>query len=152
MNTTGYGGRTLKKSAVVYTNDPANKEVKLDVQGDVESFATISPAQLRLYGTIGEKIYGNVVILPSEKYPFKILDVKAENGQYINYSLEEDPKGNSKGYILTVENLLEQKGRYLDTLQIKTDSKIRPVFTVKIYGNILEKTDEVKKGKPIQNN
>jgi hypothetical protein len=52
------------------------------VQGDVDLFATITPAYLRLFGNVGEKISGKVVILPSEKYPFKILAVKARTDKY----------------------------------------------------------------------
>jgi hypothetical protein len=122
------------------------------MQGDVDSFATITPAYLRLYGNVGEKISGKVVILLSEKYPFNILGVKAQNGQNIKLNLVKDLKGNKTGYTLTVENLMEQQGRYYDTIQFKTDSKIKPFLTVKVYGNIFEKPDERKNTKQIQNN
>jgi hypothetical protein len=152
VNTTGYGGRSLKKSATVVTNDPNNAEFELTMQGEVDSFATIKPAYLRLYGNVGEKISGKVVILSSEKYPFNILQVKALNGENIKFNLEKNLKGNGAGYTLTVENLMEHQGRYYDTVQFKTDSTIKPFLTVKIYGNIFEKPDENKKPKQSRNN
>jgi hypothetical protein len=122
------------------------------VQGDVDLFATITPVYLRLFGNVGEKISGKVVILPSEKYPFKILAVKAMNGQTIKFNLENNQKEDKPGYMLIVENLMEKPGRYYDTIQLKTDSKLKPFLTVKVYGNIFEKPDERKKTKPIRNN
>jgi hypothetical protein len=122
------------------------------MQGDVDFFATITPAYLRLFGKAGEKISGKVVILPSEKYPFKILAVKALDGQNIKLNLEKNQKEDKSGYMVTVENLMEQQGRYYDTIQLTTDSKLKPFLTVKVYGNIFEKPDERKKTKPILNN
>ncbi len=142
----------MKKSATVVTNDPDTAEFVLTMQGEVDSFATVTPAYLRLYGIAGEKISGKVAILPSEKYPFNILEVKAQNGQYIKFNLERDLKGNKPGYTLAVENLMEQEGRYYDTIQLKTDNKIKPFITVKVYGNIFEKPDDRKKTKQSRNN
>jgi hypothetical protein len=122
------------------------------VQGDVDLFATITPANLRLFGNVGEKISGKVVILLSEKYPFEILAAKALNGQNIKFNLEKNQKEDKPGYMLTVENLMEKQGRYYDTIQLTTDSKLKPFLTVKVYGNIFEKPDERKKTKPIHNN
>jgi hypothetical protein len=122
------------------------------MQGDVDLFATITPANLRLFGKVGENISGKVVILLSEKYPFEILSVNALDGQYIKFNLEKNQKEDKPGYMLTVENLMEKQGRYYDTIQLKTDSKLKPFLTVKIYGNIFEKPDERKKTKPIRNN
>jgi hypothetical protein len=122
------------------------------VQGDVDLFATITPANLRLFGNVGEKISGKVVILLLEKYPFEILAAKALNGQNIKFNLEKNQKEDKPGYMLTVENLMEKQGRYYDTIQLTTDSKLKPFLTVKVYGNIFEKPDERKKTKPIRNN
>lgn len=122
------------------------------MQGDVDLFATITPAYLRLFGNVGEKISGKVVILLSEKYPFEILEANALNGQNIKFNLEKNQKEDKPGYMLTVENLMEKQGRYYDTIQLTTDSKLKPFLTVKVYGNIFEKQDERKKTKPIRNN
>jgi hypothetical protein len=142
----------LKKSATVVTNDPETTEYQLIMQGDVDSFATISPPYLRLSGKAGEKISSKVEILLSEKYPFKILEVKALSGENIKFYLEKNIEDDKPGYTLTVENSLEQKGRYYDTMQLKTDSKVKPFLTVKVYGNIFEKPDERNKTNQVQNN
>jgi hypothetical protein len=46
---------------------------------------------------------------------------------------------------LIVENLKKAGGYYLDTIYLKTDSKIRPEIKIRVYGNILETHQKGKK-------
>jgi hypothetical protein len=41
-------------------------------------------------------------------------------------------------YILTVENLKKDPGRYYDIILLKTDSLIKPELQLSVYGQILE--------------
>jgi hypothetical protein len=41
------------------------------------------------------------------------------------------------GYILIVENLKKEKGRYYDMISLKTDSKIKPLIKINVYGHIV---------------
>lgn len=132
----------MKKTANVRTNDPENPNHVLTMAGAVESFATVKPSYLRLYGNVGQKVTGRVSIVPSEKYAFKIVEAKPVKGENISVSLEEKPEKGKTGYVLTIDNLLEQEGRYYDSVQIKTDSKIQPMLTVKVYGNIYDRPRE----------
>jgi hypothetical protein len=45
-----------------------------------------------------------------------------------------------KGYLLTVENIKQETGRYFDTIILKTDSEIQPEISISVYGNIFSKT------------
>jgi hypothetical protein len=139
VNTTGFGGKNLSKSAIIHTNDPVNQKVTLTISGDVDKFATVVPERLRLYGPVGEKIEGKVSIVPEEKFAFNIVDVRAIKGENIRYKIEKTGDDKSSGYLLTVENQMEKVGRYFDSIHLKTDSKIRPVITVRVYGNIYQK-------------
>ena len=47
-------------------------------------------------------------------------------------------------YVLTVENLKKTKGRYVDTIKFKTDSKIRPEIKIYVIGNILDRPKNEK--------
>ena len=40
--------------------------------------------------------------------------------------------------MLTVENLKNEKGRYWDTIDVKTDSTIKPRITIHVFGNITD--------------
>jgi hypothetical protein len=43
---------------------------------------------------------------------------------------------------VTVENLKQNKGRYMDTIFLKTTSKIQPTIKIPVYGNIYEATQK----------
>lgn len=81
----------------------------------------------------------SVKIVPEEKYPFKIVEAKAKNGRFIKYKMEEVISLKGTAYVLTVENLKKEKGRYYDAIYLKTTSKIRPEIKISVYGNIIDK-------------
>jgi hypothetical protein len=140
VNTKGFGGRTLKKTIKVETNDTRRPKFNLIVKGFVERFVTITPARIRLTGEPKTPIKTSVSIIPEKKYPFKILDVNAKKGKNIRQDLQETKTSKGeKGYLLTVENLKKETGRYFDTIILKTDSKIQPEITISVYGNIFTK-------------
>jgi hypothetical protein len=49
------------------------------------------------------------------------------------------------GYVLTVENLKNDKGRYFDTIKLTTDSKLRPEIKIHVYGYISDRPANQKK-------
>jgi hypothetical protein len=152
VDTSGFGGKSLKKTATVLTNDPAAPKSVLTMEGEVEAFAVINPPYLRLYGKTGEKISGEVTITPSDKYEFRIVDAKPLKGDNIQVKFEQNSKEDASGYLIKVDNTMEEKGRYYDTIHIKTDSEIKPLLTVKIYGNIFEKPDQTGQPQPQKKN
>ena len=86
-----------------------------------------------------------MTIIPLEKYPFKILKVRAKNGKDIRFQLQEEKSEKGRQYALTVENQRLQKGRYFDIITLETDSKIRPTLNVRIYGDLKARPEEEKK-------
>jgi hypothetical protein len=132
----------MKKTAGVYTNDKNRPRQDLVISGPVEKFATIRPKHVSLRGFAGDSIKGKVRIIPEKKYPFKILDVRAQDGKNINFQLDEVRKSNGLTYELKVENLREKAGRYYDTIILKTDSKVRPELNVKVYGYLRTRKSE----------
>jgi len=38
--------------------------------------------------------------------------------------------------VLTVENLMETKGKYFDTINLKTDNPAKTEISIRVYGNI----------------
>ncbi len=132
----------MKKTAGVYTNDKSRPRQDLVISGPVEKFATIRPQHVSLRGYAGDSIKGVVTIIPEKKYPFKILDVQAQNGQNINIRLDEVKKSSGRAYELKVENLRQKAGRYYDTIILKTDSKVRPELNVRVYGYLRARKSE----------
>jgi hypothetical protein len=124
----------MRKTAVVYTNDKTHPQQDLIISGQVEKFVTIRPQHANMRGIVGDPVKSTVTIIPEKKYPFKILNLRAKDGKYIKYQLEETKESNTIAYRLNIENLKTEAGRYYDSIILETDSKIRPQLSVKVYG------------------
>jgi hypothetical protein len=87
----------------------------LTIMGHVEQFVDIVPKRAVLNGVAGS---------PTKNIAFTIDETKSPE---------------KKEYVLTVENLQKTKGRYVDTIKLKTDSKIRPEIKIYVIGNIIDR-------------
>ena len=129
----------MKKIAGVYTNDKNRPQQDLVISGPVEKFVTIRPRHVSLRGYTGDSIKSVVTIIPEKKYPFKIIDARAQNGKNISIQLDEVDKSSGQAYELKVENLSQETGRYYDTIVLKTDSNVRPELNVRVYGYLRDR-------------
>ena len=121
---------------MVTTDDPKSPSVTLVISGFVEKFATITPQYVRLSGEVGREIRVPVSIIPEKKYDFNILEVNASKGKDIRYDLTEKEFPQGDGYQLMIESIKKEKGRYNDTITLKTDSTIRPFIKIRVYGRL----------------
>ncbi len=87
---------------------------------------------------MGEEIKGTITITANEKYPFKIINARAKVGKDISYELKEVKKSGGKKYVLYVENLKKQSGRYHDNIYLKTDKDPLPEIIIRVQGNITD--------------
>ena len=126
----------MRKTAGVYTNDKTRPQQDLVISGQVEKFVTIRPQNVNMRGFVGDPIKGTVTIIPEKKYPFKILNLRAQDGKYIKYQLEETKESDTTVYKPNIENLKTDAGRYYDSIILETDSKIRSQIDVRVYGYI----------------
>ena len=126
----------MRKTAGVYTNDKTRPQQDLIISGQVEKFVTIRPQNANMRGIVGDPIKGSVTIIPEKKYPFKILNLRAKDGKYIKYQLEEIKESDTTAYTLNIENQKTDAGRYYDSIILETDSKVRPQINVRVYGYI----------------
>jgi len=92
-----------------------------------------------LSGIAGQELKKDVKIIPEEKYPFKIVNVSTKNSSNISVELKEVKESKRMEYLLTIQNLKKEKGKYHDTIKIKTDSKVKPEIHLNVHGNIREK-------------
>jgi len=132
----------MKKTAGVYTNDTTRPQQDLIISGQVETFVTIRPKHANMRGIVGDPIKGTVTIIPEKKHPFKIINLRAKDGKYIKYQLEETKESDTTAYKLNIENLKTDAGRYYDSIIIETDSKIRPQLNVRVYGYLRPRKTE----------
>lgn len=132
-----YGGQHLTKTASVYTNDPANKIIPLTITGQVERVVSVMPNHVRLSGTVGMELKQVVRIVPGEKYPFAITGVRANQGKDISFDLEEISHNGRPAYQLTVTNIRQTPGTYIDFIYLKTDSTINPDIKIRVQGTLV---------------
>lgn len=132
VNTSGYGGKSISKTATVYSNDPDQETLKLKITGKVAVFADISPKSIKLVGKPGEKLQIVVEIVPSENTPFRILGEPETGKDTYRCSLEEkDGK-----YFLTAENIATEATTYFDKVVLKTDLPEHPEIKISVFGKI----------------
>lgn len=117
----------------------------MTVAGYIEKFATIIPHRVVLSGIAGQELKKEVRIIPEEKYPFKIVNVNPKNSSHISVELKEIKESKKVEYLLTIQNLKKEKGRYHETIKLKTDSKVKPEIHLNVYGNIRGKLQKENK-------
>lgn len=125
----------LLGNILVDTNDPANKQIKLNISGKVEEFAGIQPKSVFLQGKAGEMIQAKVSILPNLKYPFHI--VRFNPGKELEGNIEVALSSSENGYALIIKNLLNTPGNYLGRIQLVTDNTMQPEMIINVRGKIL---------------
>ncbi len=85
---------------------------------------------------MGDEIQATVRIVPNAKYPFAIVGSRALEGKDIRFTLVQDKSGGQAGYVLTVANLKAEPGNYRDTIELDTDSPVKPRIRIKVNGTI----------------
>ncbi len=142
VNTNGYGGKTLKKKISIHTDDTKRPVSHLFISGNVKLFCKISPRYARLSGEIGSIIQTFITIKKEAEYPFSITKVTAKSGKDIQFRIDEYKKPGESGYILSVKNIKKETGRYADTLTLYTDSKVKPIIKIGVYGFVSPSADK----------
>ena len=144
MNTRNKGGHTIRKHATLFTNDEKNPRLQLTINGSVDRFVTIKPNRVKLRGVAGDEIKRKVTITPEKKYPFKIVKASARDGKDIHFELSEEKGDEGPVYALVIENKRLQQGRYFDMITLETDSEIQPKLSIRVYGDLRQRTVEKK--------
>lgn len=130
-------GQPVSKTITVLTSDPNHAKLELSLTGRVKPIVELSATVIRLTGNAGQEISKTITITPASENPFKIQNIRAENGKFFRHELvaKEQP-GGGVSYDLTVVNLKQEKGSYIDKLLIHTDSAISPVLEIRVMGFI----------------
>ena len=136
VSTGGYGGRKIREDVRIKINDPHRPDLVVTVTGVVEKFAEIRPERVRLMGTGDQPLSVRVEIIPRKEFRFKIQSIEAKKGHFIKYKLIETCDAGGNHCVIRIENTKKDKGRYLDAIYVKTDSRLRPVIPIYITGLI----------------
>ena len=129
----------------MHTNDPKRPVIELNVSGVVKRVVTVTPPNVRLFGSAGVKIEQTVSIVPEPDFPFAIVKTSARDGRNIHYRLQQEQNSGRVSYLLTVENRRAEEGRYYDRIELTTDSRHKPRIYINVRGRI-------GSGRPVQKN
>ncbi len=132
----GYGGRQANVHIRVETSDPSNSVFDLTVTGQVDRLLTISPPIVKLEGPAGIPMEQTVIIRPEPKYPFKIIDARAEKGRHLSFELNRIQQAGRDGYQVKVRFQADQKRRYFDKIILGTSSPHKPQITIAVFAKI----------------
>ncbi len=105
------------------------------VMGRVEKFAEIRPKRVRLSGE-RKDAWARVEIIPRKEYPFTIQNIRARDGRFIQWELEEQCGERRDRCVIKVEAKGSESSGFADILFIETDSPIQPKIPIFITGSI----------------
>ena len=118
------------------TNDPKHPIFTLTLSGKVEKFMEMRPAQARLEGQAGAPLSVEIEILQNKDYPFTILGIETKRTDSIRAEVVAPCDNATQRCILRVENLRTAKGRYAETITVRTDNRAKPSFPIPVVGII----------------
>lgn len=124
---------------MVTTDDPANQTRTLTIQGSVEKVVDINPTTLVFQGNSGEVMEKTITIIPTQKYPLNILDIKFNKGEHLTLELKTSQINGKNAYLVMVKTKEGARGNFYDKLLIKTDSKVKPLITAWVKVLLKEK-------------
>lgn len=132
LDTSGYGGRRVEKTAEVQTSDPAEPAFRLQLAGEVQRLALIQPRVLQLRGEAGKRLQGEILIQPEPGHPFRLLEARAGGGTIRIETLAEERNGRP-AFRLRVETLRTEAGSYNDVIRLKTDHPRKPELDLRVF-------------------
>lgn len=132
VNLAGYHGR-VRKGATVYSNDPKRPQLRLALEGTVQSLVNVKPRPSIFFSGTKNKITPQVLDLTATTDPFHIVKVETTLENKIAYQVITVEEG--KHYQLKVENEADQ-GTYHGFLICRTDLAQKPVIKIQVRGRI----------------
>lgn len=150
MKTKGYQ-RPIKKSIRVFTNDNANKIVKLHVEGLVKGYIYLSPPYVYLLGNIGQKVSKGVTIKAGLDRPLEIRPMAFTLTKDVIYTIKEVEKG--RRFLISFTNIPGSARTFSGTLKLNTNYPEKRELQIRINGRFHKKSKKplsritpVKKG------
>jgi hypothetical protein len=89
---------------------------------------------VRLRGSPGEEVKGQVTFISHLPTPWKITDYRTSIPNKIAVTLKPEVPG--KEYVLEVRNKSREAGPYAGLVELFTNSKERPRLIVRVFGEL----------------
>jgi hypothetical protein len=132
VNLKGYQGN-VKKTAMVFSNDPQNQRTSLVLQGNVKAQIEVQPSSNIAFRGLSDQVEEKIIDFTSASQRFTIQKVESNLEDKVGYKLEPVEEG--KHYRLKVTNLLKQ-GNYSGFIKCFTDVPEKPEIMIRVTGFI----------------
>jgi hypothetical protein len=126
------------KSARVYTNDPIQNLVRLQLIGFVRSPIMVSPSVVRLYTTEGTQATAVVTIRAGLDKPLELTPGYFTLSEKVSYALRELEKG--RRFELRFQTVPDTPQAFSGVLQLSTNYPEKPEIKVRVKGRIQKKS------------
>jgi hypothetical protein len=131
LNTSGYEG-FLRKTATVYTNDPAKQVETLSFSGYVKVPIHVSSRLVYLQGNTAQRVSKSIKISAELDKPLKIEPVDFNLNNKLTYRIDELEAG--KMYEVCFTSLPHAGNYYQGILRLKTNYPEKPQIDIWIRG------------------
>jgi hypothetical protein len=138
VRTEGYQG-AVHKSAMVYTNDPVKKTIRLSLKGFVKVPILVSPRGVRLYGEEGQILTRIVEVRAELDKPLTLTPGHFNLTEKLTYSIEEMEKG--KRFQIRFATIPGPPQSYSGFLRLKTNYPEKPEMTIQIKVRIQKRAE-----------
>lgn len=122
----------MVKTVRIESDDPAKRKFTVTVKGPVEKVVDIKPPSVYMQGKPGDVLEKVISITPSPKYPLSILEIRKVNKTPIQADLVK-PDADGDPWEIHIKAASGQVQTFYDVLQVKTDSKLVPLFAIRVY-------------------
>ncbi|MFZ2447402.1 MAG: hypothetical protein WAW37_13685 [Syntrophobacteraceae bacterium] len=123
----------VKKSATVFSDDPANPRLILLVEGTVKPLIAVRPEKTVYFQGMADGLAEKAVDFIGASNPFHIRKIEDNLDKKVQYRLETVEDG--KHYRLKLSNRA-QRGNYRGSITLHTDFADKPELTVWVNGSI----------------
>jgi hypothetical protein len=133
LSTIGYQG-AVRKSAVVYSNDPKHPQIRLTLLAHVKVPISIRPRGVLLEGFMNDEIQRIVTIRAHGDHPLRLEAGRISLEGKVAYEIETVEEG--RVFQVILRNTHKQKDRYRGFLTLKTNYPQKPEITIPFLGYI----------------
>ena len=127
----GYQGK-VRKSAVVFSNDPQQPNLTLTVTGQVRPFIELKPGPFIQFSSVVSSPDEKTVDLIAQEREFRITQVENGLEGKIRTQLETVVPG--RQYRLKITNL-QKEGNYYGLIKCRTDHPQKPEIQIRVSGH-----------------
>lgn len=136
LDTRGYEGK-IKRTAVVFSNDPRNPRQSLTIQADVQVPIHLSKGHVIFKGVAGQEISKAIDIKAQLSKPLKLETSSFDLDRKVTYRIEEIDPG--KSYRIHFSNIPGPAGPFHGSLKLKTNYPEKLEITIKIRARFKDK-------------